>query len=106
RENLDGGCGHVDWRGPPWHWHHHVAGDPDSTGGPHAGRHRGWGDRIWRHADRDRRRHERRAASSTPAGPPTEDELLRRARARAARETGFYVHFTAYLGTLARPAVT
>src|SRR4029450_7048279 len=27
--------------------------------------------------------------------------MLQRARARAARETGFYVHFTAYLGTIA-----
>src|SRR5262249_57737817 len=35
------------------------------------------------------------------ARPPTEAGLLRRARARAARETGFYVHLTAYLGTIA-----
>jgi signal transduction histidine kinase len=104
REALGDGCGHKDWQGP-WHWHHHAAGDWDPTGGRHADRHGRWEDRMARHAERDRRRQERRAerrgAASAPERPPTEDELLRRARARAARETAFHVHFTAYLGTIA-----
>ncbi|HZP40839.1 MAG TPA: HAMP domain-containing sensor histidine kinase [Candidatus Binatia bacterium] len=47
----------------------------------------------------------RREAAAAPApaeAPPTsEDEVLRRARRRAAAEAGFYAHLMAYLGTIA-----
>lgn len=70
-----------------------------------------WGEkhqRWHRRMERDRRRFERRHGAppkpeqaGAPAQPTTEDEILRRARRRAAAEAGFYAHFLNYLGVIA-----
>lgn len=99
------GCRPQAWR-DPWHWHDDAMGRVDGDGADrHARRHHRWAERMARHAGHDRQRRERQegrhADAAAPQRPLTEDELLSRARARAAAETGFYVHLTAYLGTIA-----
>ena len=70
----------------------------------HAEWHRRWADKADRHAERRRRREARHAACGSDWKPPTEQmseqDLLRRARRRAAAETGFYAHLVSYLGVI------
>jgi signal transduction histidine kinase len=60
--------------------------------------------RLERHRARAERRARRRAERSrvVPETPPTpEEDLVRRARRRAAAEVGFYGHLASYLGVIA-----
>ncbi len=71
----------------------------------HAEWHRRWADKAERHAERRRRREARRGACHADEAesdtPLSEDDLLRRARRRAAAETGFYAHLVTYLAVIA-----
>ena len=93
-----------DWRRQWSDWNRHWAEQAQRYGDKHAEWHRQWAKKVERHVERDRRRawcrEARRTGRTTPDQPLTEDELLRRARARAAAETGFYVHLTTYLGVI------
>jgi signal transduction histidine kinase len=101
----------ADWRRHWAEWNHKWAEQAQRYGDKHAEWHRQWAMRMERHVERDRRRNERRAGrrhgghcapwTAAPEPPKSEEELLQRARARAAAEMGFYVHLTAYLGVIA-----
>src|SRR5262249_48492555 len=94
----------ASWRKQCADWNHQWAEQAERYGDKHAEWHRKWAKRMERHAERDQRRHERRshrAAGSPSEEPRSEDEqILARARARAAAEMGFYGHLTAYLGVI------
>src|SRR5262249_34038442 len=75
----------------------------------HRGLAREW-DRHRRRAEREARRWARRhgypAPEQAPEAPPTpekasEEDIVRRARQRAAAEVGFYAHLQSYLGVIA-----
>ena len=101
----------VDWRRHWAEWNHKWAEQAQRYGEHHAEWHRQWAKRMERHVERDRRRCERRAGRhgglrvSWAVGPEPprseEEQLLQRARSRAAAEMGFYVHLTSYLGVIA-----
>ena len=101
----------VDWRRHWAEWNHKWAEQAQRYGDHHAEWHRQWAKRMERHVERDRRRNERRAGrhcgprASWAVGPEPprseEEQLLQRARSRAAAEMGFYVHLTSYLGVIA-----
>ena len=100
----------VDWRRHWADWNHKWAEQAQRYGEHHAEWHRQWAKRMERHVERDRRRNERRAGRHCgpraswavgPEAPRSEEELLQRARSRAAAEMGFYVHLTSYLGVIA-----
>ena len=101
----------VDWRRHWAEWNHKWAEQAQRYGDHHAEWHRQWAKRMERHVERDRRRSERRAGrhcgprASWAVGPEPprseEEQLLQRARSRAAAEMGFYVHLTSYLGVIA-----
>jgi signal transduction histidine kinase len=71
----------------------------------HAEWHRRWAEKADRHAERRRRRAAKRGGChedwNPPTGPLSEEDMLRRARRRAAAETGFYAHLVSYLGVIA-----
>jgi signal transduction histidine kinase len=100
----------VDWRRHWAEWNHKWAEQAQRYGDHHAEWHRQWAKRMERHVERDRRRNERRAGrhcgprASWAVGPEPprseEEQLLQRARSRAAAEMGFYVHLTSYLGVI------
>jgi signal transduction histidine kinase len=92
-----------EWRQHWADWNRHWAEQAQRWGDQHAAWHQRWADRAQRHADREQRRSERRARrrDRRPAAPSSEDELLRRARRRAAAETGFYIHLFTYGGVIA-----
>ncbi len=101
----------VDWRRHWADWNRKWAEQAQRYGDHHAEWHRQWAKRMERHVERDRRRSERRAGrhcgprASWAVGPEPprseEEQLLQRARSRAAAEMGFYVHLTSYLGVIA-----
>src|SRR5262249_34863728 len=95
----------TDWKEQWAEWNRHWAEQAQRYGDKHAEWHRKWAEKMERHVERDRRRQERRAARrycrQVPEQPPTEEELLARARRRAAAETGFYVHVATYVGVIA-----
>jgi signal transduction histidine kinase len=101
----------VDWRRHWADWNRKWAEQAQRYGDHHAEWHRQWAKRMERHVERDRRRCERRAGRhgaqrvSWAVGPEPprseEEQLLQRARSRAAAEMGFYVHLTSYLGVIA-----
>ena len=94
----------VDWRRHWADWNRKWAEQAQRYGDHHAEWHRQWAKRMERHVERDRRRSERRAGrhcgprASWAVGPEPprseEEQLLQRARSRAAAEIGFYVHLT------------
>jgi len=94
----------ASWRKQCADWNHQWAEQAQRYGDKHADWHRKWAERMERHAERDHRRQERRsrrAAGSQSEEPRSEEEqILARARARAAAEMGFYGHLTAYLGVI------
>jgi signal transduction histidine kinase len=91
-----------EWRQHWADWNRHWAEQAERWGEKHADWHRRWADRAQRCADRELRRQERRAGPSARRGAPasSEDELLRRARRRAAAETGFYIHLFTYAAVI------
>jgi signal transduction histidine kinase len=93
----------AEWRQHWADWNRHWAEQAKRWGDQHADWHQRWADRAQRYAERERRRHERRTGrrEPQPARPSAEDELLRRARRRAAAETGFYIHLYCYAGVIA-----
>ncbi len=93
----------AEWRQHWADWNRHWAEQAKRWGDQHADWHQRWADRAQRYAERERRRHERRTGcrDQRPARPSTEDEVLRRARRRAAAETGFYIHLFCYAGVIA-----
>jgi len=89
-------------------WNRHWAEQARRWGEQHAEWHHRWADRAQRYADRERRRHEHRVDRERrryerrsggfdprPCTSP-DDELLRRARRRAAAETSFHAHLFVY----------
>ncbi len=92
-----------EWRRHWTEWNRHWAEQAQRWGDQHADWHRRWADRAQRHAERERRRHERRTGrrDRRDARPASEDEVLRRARRRAAAETGFHIHLITYGGVIA-----
>ncbi len=102
--------GHHDWWAErqaelqrQWgEWNRHWAEQAERWGDAHAAGHRRTAERAERRAERDRRRQERRTGRRDrgDARPSAEEELLRRARCRAASETGFYAHLLTYAGVI------
>jgi signal transduction histidine kinase len=94
----------ASWRKQCADWNHQWAEQAQRYGDKHGDWHQKWAERMERHAERDRRRHERRSrrAAGSPSEEPRseEEQILARARARAAAEMGFYGHLTAYLGVI------
>src|SRR5262249_29922277 len=95
----------ASWRKQCADWNHQWAEQAQRYGDKHADWHRKWAERMERHAERDRRRQERRSRHQAAGAPPEEprseeEQILARARARAAAEMGFYGHLTAYLGVI------
>lgn len=89
---------HRKWAEVNRHW----AEEAERHGQRHAEWHRRWAQHAERKAERERRRESRRAQKcGMPEPATTEEEALRRARRRAAKEAGFYVHCTVYLGVIA-----
>jgi signal transduction histidine kinase len=92
-----------EWRQHWADWNRHWAEQAQRWGDQHAEWHQRWADRAERRAERERRRSERRTSrrDRRAAAPSSEDALLRRARRRAAAETGFYIHLFTYGGVIA-----
>ncbi len=92
-----------DWNEKCTDWNRQWAAQAQRYGDRHAKWHRKRAERAERWAERERQRAERMDDKGVrdPAGPPSEQEMLRRARRRAAAETGFYAHLTSYLGVIA-----
>jgi signal transduction histidine kinase len=94
----------ASWRKQCADWNQQWAEQAQRYGDKHAEWHRKWARRMERHAERDQRRYERRSrrAAGSPSEEPRseEEQILARARARAAAEMGFYGHLTAYLGVI------
>jgi len=87
------------------HREHHGEGDHDEWWTRHAC-HNPRDHRALRQAAREARRAARRAAKGLGVAPGPADETpeqaaLRRARGRAAAETGFYIHLLTYLAVIA-----
>jgi signal transduction histidine kinase len=98
-EGADGstpwGC---DWDGKHPGWRRHVARDFDRQRRRTEREARRWARRFGIEPGSTTRPAEERSAAR-PA--PTEDEVLRRARRRAAAEVSFYAHLQSYLGVMA-----
>jgi signal transduction histidine kinase len=94
----------ASWRKQCADWNQQWAEQAERYGDKHAEWHRKWARRMERHEERDRGRQERRSrrAAGSPSEEPRseEEQILARARARAAAEMGFYGHLTAYLGVI------
>jgi signal transduction histidine kinase len=94
----------ASWRKQCADWNQQWAEQAQRYGDKHAEWHRKWARRMERHEERDRRRQEHRSrrADGSPSEEPRseEEQILARARARAAAEMGFYGHLTAYLGVI------
>jgi signal transduction histidine kinase len=99
RRVAAGGDGREEWRRHWAEWNRRWAEQAERWGQKHADWHRRQAERDARQGERERRRQERRRGRSA-GEPPSEDELLRRARRRAAAETGFYAHFFTYAGVI------
>jgi len=82
-------CRPVRARIPEWHREWHEKFDKK--------RHR----REVREARRARRRADKQAAAPQPENLSEEEQVLRRAKKRAAAEVGFYAHLMSYLGVIA-----
>jgi signal transduction histidine kinase len=90
-----------EWRQHWAEWNRHWAEQARRWGEQHADWHWHVADRAQRNAERERRRHERRTGRCERRAPATEEEIVRRARRRAAAETGFYIHLLTYAGVIA-----
>src|SRR5262245_49727787 len=93
----------AEWRQQWADWNRHWAEQARRWGDQHADWHHRAAERAQRYAERERRRQERRTGCRPARSAPrsAEEELLRRARRRAAAETGFYIHLFTYTGVIA-----